>query len=91
VRKKKHVVINGVRFRHGEVDWEDAFTASREKLPDFAAMRQRGQCLGKKVTTVGLVARVGYYLVVIQERDEEQEEFDYTLIPLRAKTEVRYS
>jgi hypothetical protein len=29
--------------------------------------------------------------VVIQERDEKQEEFDYTLIPLRPKTEVRYT
>ena len=54
-------------------------------------MRQRGQYIGKKVTSVGLVARVGNYLLVIQERDEEQEEFDYTLIPLRAKTEVRYT
>jgi len=90
VRKQKGVVINGVRFRHGEVDWEDAFSASRQKLPDFGGMRQRGQYFGKKVTTAGLVARIGHYLLVIQERDEEQEEFDYTLIPLRAKTEVRY-
>lgn len=90
MRKPKGVVINGVRFRHGEVDWEDAFSSSRQKLPDFVAMRQRGQYVGKKVTTVGLVARIGHYLLVIQERDEEQEEFDYTLIPLRAKTEVRY-
>lgn len=90
MRKQKGVVINGVRFRHGEVDWEDAFSSSRQKLPDFGQMRQRGQYVGKKVTTVGLVARIGHYLLVIQERDEEQEEFDYTLIPLRAKTEVRY-
>lgn len=91
MRKPKGVVINGVRFRPGEVDWEDAYSASREKLPDFGALRQRGQYLGKKVTTAGLVARIGKYLLVIQERDEEQEEFDYTLIPLRARTEVRYT
>jgi len=84
-------MIKGVRFRHAEVDWEDAFSSSRQKLPDFEAMRQRSQYLGKKVTSVGLVARIGHYLLVIQERDEEQEEFDYTLIPLRAKTEVRYT
>lgn len=89
--RAKGVVINGVKFRPGEVDWEDAYTASREKLPDFVKLRQRGQYLGKKVTTAGLVARIGYYLVIIQERDEEQKEFDYTLIPLRAKTEVRYT
>ena len=91
VRKPKGVVLKGVRFRPGEVDWEDAFSSSREKLPDFDAMRQRGQYIGKKVTTLGLVARIGNYLLVIQERDEEQEEFDYTVIPLRAKTEVRYT
>jgi len=91
VARAKGVVINGIRFRPGEVDWEDAFSISREKLPDFATLRQRGQWIGKKVTSVGLVARIGHYMLVIQERDEEQKEFDYTLIPLRAKTEVRYT
>lgn len=89
--KHKGVVINGIRFRHAEVDWEDAYSASREKLPDFPAMRQRGQFIGKKVTSVGLVAHIGHYLLVIQERDEEEKEFDYTLIPLRSKSEIRYT
>ena len=89
--RARGVVIKGVKFRPGEVDWEDAFSISRDKLPDFAAMRQRGSWIGKKVTTAGLVARIGYYMLVIQERDEEQEEFDYTLIPLRASTTVRYT
>ena len=89
--RAKGVVINGIRFRPGEVDWEDAYSGSREKLPDFAEMRQRGQWIGKKVTTAGLLAHIGHYMLVIQERDEEQKEFDYTLIPLRAKTEVRYT
>ena len=60
-------------------------------MPDFTAMRQRGSWIGKKVTTAGLVARIGYYMLVIQERDEEQKEFDYTLIFLRASTAVRYT
>ncbi len=89
--RAKGVVINGVKFRPGEVDWEDAYGVSREALPDFAAMRQRGAWVGKKVTTAGLVARIGFYMLVIQERDEEQKEFDYTLIPLRASTTVRYT
>ena len=89
--RAKGVVINGVKFRPGEVDWEDAYGVSREPLPNFAAMRQRGAWIGKKVTTAGLVARVGFYMLVIQERDEEQKEFDYTLIPLRASTSVRYT
>ncbi|MBZ5544380.1 MAG: hypothetical protein LAO07_11975 [Acidobacteriia bacterium] len=91
MRKPKGVLIHGIRFRHAEVDWEDAYSSSREKLPNFATMRQRGQWIGKKVTTVGLVARIGRYLLVIQERDEEQEEFDYTLIPLQSRSEIRYT
>jgi hypothetical protein len=91
VARAKGVVINGVKFRPGEVEWEDAYSVNREHLPDFIAMRQRGEWIGKKVTTAGLLARIGNYMLVIQERDEEQKEFDYTLIPLRARTAVRYT
>jgi hypothetical protein len=91
VAKAKGVVIHGVRFRPAEVDWEDAFSSQGAPLPDFDAMRQGGQYIGKKVTSVGLVSRIGKYIVVIQEHDGDQEEFDFVLIPLRAKTEVRYT
>ncbi len=89
--KAKGVVIHGTRFRPGEVDWEDAHTETRKPLPDFDALRQGGTYLGTKVTSVGLVARIGKYLLVIHEKDDELKEFDYTLIPLRAKTETRYT
>jgi hypothetical protein len=91
VRKAKGVVINGVRFRPGEVDWEDAHGATREKLPDFDAMRQGGTFIGSKITSTGLVGRVGKYLIIVTEKDETLSEFDYTLIPLRTKTHIRYS
>lgn len=90
MRKRKTVVINGVRFRPGEVDWEDAHSTTRDKLPDFNAMRQGQQYIGSKITTTGLVAKIGKYLLVITEKDEKLTEFDYTLIPLRPKTQVRY-
>jgi hypothetical protein len=90
VRKPKGVVIHGVRFRPGEVDWEDAHGARREKLPDFDAMRQGAVYIGSKITTTGLVAKIGKYLIVITEKDETLSEFDYTLIPLKAKVQVRY-
>ena len=90
MRKLKGVMINGVRFRPGEVDWEDAHGATREKLPDFDAMRQGGQYIGSKITTTGLVAKVGKYLIIITEKDETLSEFDYTLIPLKPKVQVRY-
>ena len=89
--KRKGVLINGVKFRPGEIEWEDAYGVSREQLPDFSTLRQRASWAGKKVTTAGLVARIGYYMLVIQERDEEEKEFDYTLIPLRPSTIVRYT
>lgn len=90
MRKSKGLVINGVRFRSGEVDWEDAYSVTREKLPDFNAMRQGGQYFGTKITSTGLIAKIGKCLVVITEKDEALTEFDYTLIPLRPKIQVRY-
>src|SRR5574337_226774 len=90
MRKSKGVVIHGVRFRTGEVDWEDAHSATREKLPDFDALRQGRQYAGTKVTSTGLIAKVGKYLLVITEKDEALTEFDYTLIPLRPKIQIRY-
>jgi hypothetical protein len=91
MRKPKGVVINGVRFRPGEVDWEDAHGATRDKLPDFEAMRQTGRYMGTKITSTGLIAKIGRYLLVITEKDEALTEFDYTLIPLRAKVQIRYT
>ena len=88
--KAKGVVINGVRFRPAEVDWEDAHSGTREGLPDFEAMRQGGQYVSSKITSAGLVAKVGKYLLVITEKDETLTEFDYTLIPLHPKVQIRY-
>lgn len=91
VRKPRGVVINGVRFRPGEVDWEDAHSATREKLPDFNALRQGREYIGSKITSTGLIAKVGKYLIVITEKDEALTEFDYTLIPMKPKAQVRYT
>jgi hypothetical protein len=90
MRRAKGVVINGVRFRPGEVDWEDAHSATRDKLPDFDVMRQGGQYVGPKITSTGLIGKIGKYLLVITEKDEALTEFDYTLIPLRPKVQIRY-
>jgi hypothetical protein len=88
--KAKGVSIKGVRFRPGEVDWEDAHSTTRGKLPDFDAMRQATTFVGSKITSTGLVAKIGKYLLVVTEKDEALEEFDYTLIPLHAKIQIRY-
>ena len=90
MRKSKGVKINGVHFRPGEVDWEDAHSTTRGKLPDFDAMRQGTSYVGSRITSAGLLGRVGKYLLVITEKDEALEEFDYTLIPLHAKIQIRY-
>ena len=91
MRKAKGIVINGVRFRPGEVDWEDAHGVTRDKLPDFDAMRAGSTYFGTKITTTGMIAKVGKYLIVITEKDEKLSEFDYTLIPLRPKKHIRYA
>ena len=91
MRKAKGMVINGVRFRPGEVDWEDAHGATREKLPDFNVLRAGGTYVGTKITSTGMIAKVGKYLVVITEKDEKLSEFDYTLIPQRPKMQIRWA
>jgi hypothetical protein len=88
--KAKGVVIQGVRFRPGEVDWEDAHSTTRGKLPDFDAMRQGNTFVGSRITSAGLIAKIGKYLLIITEKDEPLEEFDFTLIPLHAKVSLRY-
>lgn len=90
--KPKGVVIGGVRFRPGEVTWEDAHGVSRDALPDFGAIRSgTSGFVGAKITSAGLVGKVGNYLIVITEHgDPGDTEFDYTLIPLRPRTTVRY-
>ena len=55
------------------------------------AMRQGGQYIGSKITSTGLIAKIGKYLLVITEKDEALTEFDYTLIPLHAKVQIRYN
>lgn len=89
--KKKSVLINGVPFRLGELDWEDAMCKMRAPLPDFASLRRGREYVGMKKSTSGLIAQIGRYFVVISERDEKCEEFDFTLVPLSPQTEVRYA
>jgi hypothetical protein len=89
--KNKGVVINGIRFRPAEVIWEDAHGVSGEGLPDFEQMRNGAEMIGAVITTIGLVAKIGKYILVVTEKDESLETFDYTLIPIRPKTQVRYS
>jgi hypothetical protein len=88
--RPKGVVIKGVRFRPGEVDWEDAHSTTRGRLPDFDAMREGNTFVGSKITSAGLMAKIGKYLLIVTEKDEALEEFDFTLIPLHAKIQIRY-
>jgi hypothetical protein len=90
MRKAKGVWIQGVRFRPGEVDWEDAHSTTRGKLPDFDALREGTTFVGSKITSAGLLAKIGKYLLIVTEKDEALEEFDFTLIPLHAKVHIRY-
>ena len=88
--KPKGKVINGVRFRPGECAWEDAYGEMRSSLPNFETMRAGTDFIGSKITAVGLIAKIGKYLVVITEHNDLADEYDYTLIPLAARTIVKY-
>ena len=89
-KKARGTTIKGIRFRLGEVDWEDAHGITRGQLPDFEAMQQEDAHIGTKITSTGLVARIGKYLVVITEKNDMDDEYDYTVIPLHAKIQIRY-
>ena len=89
--KNKTVIIDGVAFRPGQLDWEDATGSRCAALPKFADLRMGKEYAGRQKTSIGLIARIGRYLVVISECDEISKEYDYTLVPVHAKTEIRYS
>jgi hypothetical protein len=88
--RNKGVVIKGIRFRPGEVDWEDAYGKPRGPLPDFEAMKAGTDFVGSKITAVGLIAKIGHYLVIITEKNEEADEYEYSVVPLKAKIVIRY-
>lgn len=88
--RPKGTTIKGVRFRPGTVEWEDAFSEGRKSLPDFEKMKMGEEFVGSRITAVGLIAKIGQYLVIITEKNEEADEYDYTVIPLQAKTVVAF-
>lgn len=88
--KNKSVLINGVVFRLGEIDWEDATISIRAPLPDFSRLRGGKEYVGRRKTSAGVIAKVGRYFLVISERDTVGEEYDFALVPTHAKTEIRY-
>ena len=90
-KNNKTILINGVAFRLGELDWEDATISVRASLPDFSRLRGGKEYVGRRKTSAGLIAQVGRYFLVISERDTAGEEYDFALVPTRAKTEIRYS
>jgi hypothetical protein len=87
----KFLIINGVKFRPGEIEWEDACTMMRSELPPFFDLRRGSKTIGKVVTSVGLVARVGIYWIVISEHGSAEDIFDYTLVPMRSKIKVMWT
>ena len=87
----KFLIINGIIFRPGQVEWEDAFSNMRSALPDFATLRANHKSIGKLITSVGLVARVGTYWIVISEHGSAEAIFDFTIVPTRAKVKVLWS
>lgn len=87
----KSLIINGISFRPGQVKWEDAFSNMRSALPDFATLRANHKAIGKMITSVGLVARVGTYWIVISEHGSAEGIFDFTIVPIQPKVKVAWT
>jgi hypothetical protein len=83
--------INGIVFRHGEVTWVQPSSVMRKQLPEFSKMKTDATSFGLNCTSVGLVGSVGTYYIVINERDEHGNEYDYTIIPRRSTVSAIYT
>jgi hypothetical protein len=79
-----------VRFRNGEVTWEDAYSSTRNDLPDFETMRTGQEYVGAKFVSNGLVGKIGAYILVITSANTAEGKYDYTLIPCKAKVQIQY-
>lgn len=84
------MIIDGVKFRHATVKWEDAVGRSNDNLPNFDLLQEGRLWLGAVNETTGLVAKIGTYIVIITRYDDHDKIYDYTLIPF-TKTTVKYS
>lgn len=84
------LVINGVKFRPGQVEWEDAFGSSDAALPSFEAMKSDSEFVGTKITTIGMIGKIGKYILIITRANEDSDLYDYTLVPF-TKAKITYS
>lgn len=85
------LTINGVTFRPGQVEWEDAIGQMRSPLPAFDKMRKGKAMVGKIITSLGLVAQIGNYWVIVSEHGTADDIFDFTIVPMRAKVKVTWN
>jgi len=88
---RKPVIINGVPFRIGQVEWEDASGQMRAELPDFTAMRTGRTPVGKIITTIGLVAKIGKYWLIVTECGSQDTIYDFTVIPIKPGVKVSWA
>jgi hypothetical protein len=84
------MTVNGVRFRLGELHWEDAFGVMRSELPKFSVLR-RGAPQGRIIKTAGWVAKIGRYWLVLTEHGAGPDIYDFTLVPVRPKVIAKWS
>jgi hypothetical protein len=84
------MTVNGVRFRLGELHWEDAFSAMRAELPKFSALHKK-VAQGRIIKTAGWIAKIGRYWLVITEHGAGPDICDFTLVPARPRVTVKWS
>jgi hypothetical protein len=82
-------VVNGVKFRAGQLDWEDAWSGTDTALPDLTALASGGYG-GVKFEATGLIGKIANYYIVITKHNEDFSVCDFTLVPRKAKITVKY-
>ena len=84
------LVINGIKFRHGQVTWDDAYGVNDSPLPDLSKVMEGKSYMGSKITSVGMITRLGKYILVVTKISTERGLYDYTLIPF-TRTKITYT
>lgn len=78
---------HGILFRRGEVVWEDAFKLTKGSLKKIIQILENNG-LGPTPSTFCYFARIGNYLLLLQEYEPASDKGDFTVVPLRPRIKI---
>lgn len=88
-RKPATVALAGITFHPcREIQWEDAYKAT--KVPAKIILGQLSKGKGQATAfSCGWYAKIHGHLVICHEFNLANEEGDFTVVPLKAKVEIK--